>query len=148
MDEFRSRFKIRVDGLGEPEFELEYGSFGADLSANNDLLRQAQAKINVLGYTPALVTDGIWGPKTAAGIQWARTKFSLMGSGLDESLIQALGLSIPPPSPSSGKPSAVPGIQASVVENLPQLFGKWEGAALPYMYADSKGYVTTGTGNK
>ncbi len=41
----------------------------------------------------------------------------------------------------------VPGLQRSVVDQLPALFGKWEGAALPYMYTDSKGFVTTGTGN-
>jgi len=41
----------------------------------------------------------------------------------------------------------VPGLQRSVLDALPGLFGKWEGAALPYMYTDSKGFVTTGTGN-
>lgn len=41
----------------------------------------------------------------------------------------------------------VPGLSRSVLDALPGLFGKWEGAALPYMYTDSKGFVTTGTGN-
>lgn len=41
----------------------------------------------------------------------------------------------------------IPGLQPSVVAALPALFGQWEGSALPFMYTDSKGYVTTGTGN-
>jgi hypothetical protein len=43
--------------------------------------------------------------------------------------------------------SSIPGLQASVVAALPSTFAKWEGNALPYMYADSKGNITTGTGN-
>jgi hypothetical protein len=37
--------------------------------------------------------------------------------------------------------------QASVLAALPSVFGKWEGAGLPYMYTDRKGLVTTWTGN-
>lgn len=43
--------------------------------------------------------------------------------------------------------SSIPGLHASVVAALPGTFGQWEGSGLPYMYTDSKGYVTTGTGN-
>ena len=46
-----------------------------------------------------------------------------------------------------GAESSIPGLQASVVAALPSTFAKWEGNALPYMYADSKGNITTGTGN-
>ena len=42
---------------------------------------------------------------------------------------------------------SIPGLQPAVVEMLPKIFGLWEGAGLPYMYTDNKGYVTTGTGN-
>lgn len=41
----------------------------------------------------------------------------------------------------------IPGLQQSVIDAIPEIFGRWEGAGLSYMYADSKGYVTTGTGN-
>jgi GH24 family phage-related lysozyme (muramidase) len=37
--------------------------------------------------------------------------------------------------------------RASVVAALPDLFGKWEGQRLNFMYTDRKGKVTTGTGN-
>lgn len=43
--------------------------------------------------------------------------------------------------------STIPGLYPSVVAAIPTVFAKWEGQALPYMYTDSKGYVTTGTGN-
>lgn len=43
--------------------------------------------------------------------------------------------------------SSIPGLYPSVVAVIPTVFAKWEGKALPYMYTDSKGYVTTGTGN-
>jgi len=43
--------------------------------------------------------------------------------------------------------SSIPGLYPSVVAAIPSVFAKWEGEALPYMYTDSKGYVTTGTGN-
>jgi hypothetical protein len=42
----------------------------------------------------------------------------------------------------------IPGLQPSVVAAIPSVFGKWEGAALPFMYTDEKSFVTTGTGNE
>lgn len=44
----------------------------------------------------------------------------------------------------------VQGVQQAVVDAIignPSVFGKWEGNALPYMYTDIKGNMTTGTGN-
>jgi hypothetical protein len=41
----------------------------------------------------------------------------------------------------------VVGLQQSVVDNLPAIFGKFEGPRLPYLYTDSKGIVTCATGN-
>jgi hypothetical protein len=41
----------------------------------------------------------------------------------------------------------VPGLKRAVVEQLPAIFGRWEGPGLPFMYPDVKGIVTTGTGN-
>lgn len=43
--------------------------------------------------------------------------------------------------------SSIPGLHPAVVAAIPTVFAKWEGEALPFMYTDSKGYVTTGTGN-
>ena len=41
----------------------------------------------------------------------------------------------------------VSGLQQSVVDDLPAIFGRWEGPRLPYLYTDSKGIVTCATGN-
>jgi hypothetical protein len=41
----------------------------------------------------------------------------------------------------------IPGLQQSVVDGLPDIFAKWEGPRLPYMYTDVKGIVTCATGN-
>jgi hypothetical protein len=41
----------------------------------------------------------------------------------------------------------ITGLQQSVIDRLPSVFGQWEGPGLPYPYTDSKGLVTIGTGN-
>ena len=41
----------------------------------------------------------------------------------------------------------VPGLKAQVAAAIPAVFGMWEGSGLRFMYTDSKGLVTTGTGN-
>lgn len=110
-------------------------------------LKLVQAKINSLGYAPALVPDGIAGSKTNAGIAWARTKFGLGSGSLDAALLQRLGVSAAPSiSPSPGG-SSIAGLQSAVVAALPSIFGKWEGRSVPWMYLDEKGYVTCATGN-
>lgn len=38
-------------------------------------------------------------------------------------------------------------LQPSVLAGLPDIFAKWEGRGLPFMYTDCKGIVTCGTGN-
>ena len=111
-------------------------------------LKLVQAKINSLGYAPALVTDGIIGDKTRAAISWARTRFGLGPGSLDAALLGKLGISAAPsiaPAPGS---SGIAGLQPAVAAALPSIFGKWEGKSLPFMYLDEKGYVTCGTGNK
>lgn len=114
--------------------------------AGDATLKAVQAKINSLGYTPALVVDGIAGQKTTLAILWARQRFGLGSGGLDASLMRALG--VVPVAPSGGGALvSIPGLQPSVVAALPALFGKWEGRSVPWMYLDEKGYVTCGTGN-
>lgn len=41
----------------------------------------------------------------------------------------------------------IQGLQPAVEGSLAAVFGKWEGPGLTYPYTDSKGLVTTGTGN-
>ena len=43
--------------------------------------------------------------------------------------------------------TAPAGLQPSVVDGLPGVFAVWEGRGLTYLYTDSKGFVTIGTGN-
>jgi Putative peptidoglycan binding domain len=46
-----------------------------------------------------------------------------------------------------GADMVIAGLQPSVVAALPSTFAPWEGPGLSFMYTDSKGLVTTGTGN-
>jgi peptidoglycan hydrolase-like protein with peptidoglycan-binding domain len=129
------------------KYDLDDLIFGAE-----SVTSQVQAKLNALGFGP-LAVDGSAGPKTSAAIKTFQTSKGLFTSGTaDAATLTALGiagaatgdtakaLAAMPPSP-------IPGLQASVVDAIPRVFAPWEGQALPYMYTDSKGYVTTGTGN-
>lgn len=108
-------------------------------------LKTIQAQLNALGYSPALVVDGVLGDKTRAAVAWARSRLGLGPGGVDARLAAALAAAAgASPSPST---SSIPGLQAAVVAALPSIFGKWEGSGIPWMYLDEKGYVTTGTGN-
>jgi peptidoglycan hydrolase-like protein with peptidoglycan-binding domain len=135
--------------------------------AGDATLKLVQAKINSLGYAPALVVDGITGPKTNAGITWARSRVGLLPGGLDASLLKALSISTPAPSPSgdfaplaafaqkygqtvsqgSGIASGFQATRASVVNSFISWSGPLEGKLLSYLYTDIDGWVTTGTGN-
>jgi GH24 family phage-related lysozyme (muramidase) len=144
-----------------------------DTMAGDATLRLVQAKINSLGYSPALVVDGIAGQKTTLAIMWVRQKLGLGPGGLDSALLSKLGISTlaPGPSPTAAPtsdfaPLAVfaqkygqtvsqgsgiaPGFQAtraSVVDSFIPWSGPFEGPLLPYPYTDVDGWVTTGTGN-
>jgi hypothetical protein len=129
-------------------------------------LTAVQAKINGLGLQPPLAVDGKWGPKTAAGVSWARTKLGLLPGELDDALIAKLGLS-QRPSPAGGEFASLvgfaqkysqsiiqaPGVadgftatRASVVDSFVPWSAPFEGV-LPFMYTDAKGLVTSGMGN-
>src|SRR5579872_2298452 len=88
--------------------------FGANYDSNEDILKQVQTAINVMGYTPQLVVDGKYGPKTAAGVKWAQAKKGDSVDGIvgDQTLaslgIKGPGGTVPSPSPKPG-PSPTPG---------------------------------------
>ncbi len=110
---------------------------------------QVQTKLNALGFGPIAV-DGSSGPKTKAAIKSFQTSKSLFATGTaDAATLTALGLTVPAMVAVKGpaEPSPIPGLRAAVVTALPGVFGQWEGQGLPFMYTDSKSYVTTGTGN-
>ena len=45
-------------------------------------VRRAQTKVNAMGYTPALVVDGVYGRLTDAGVRWAQTQLRAAGHNL------------------------------------------------------------------
>ncbi|MFE9642124.1 peptidoglycan-binding protein [Nocardiopsis alba] len=51
------------------------------MSSVRSILNQQKA-INGIGYSPKLVEDGIWGPKTNTGIRWAQSKIGVKVDGL------------------------------------------------------------------
>jgi hypothetical protein len=141
-----------------------------DYSTQHDVVRQAQARINALGFTPALVVDGAWGPKTSAGVGWARQNFKLGLGGLDDAAVKALGISgaVAPVGPQGPNEFAAlvsfaqkqgqtvtqasgiaPGFQAtraSVIDSFVSWSTPLEGYT-DYLYTDAEGLVTTGMGN-
>lgn len=56
---------------------------GAIASYDHDTVRWLQRGLNtVLGVTPPLKVDGLWGPKTRAAVELAEQHFGLPPSGL------------------------------------------------------------------
>jgi hypothetical protein len=45
-------------------------------------IKQVQSAINAAGYQPALVVDGVSGPKTTAGVKWFQQQHGLTVDGL------------------------------------------------------------------
>ncbi|QES58824.1 peptidoglycan recognition protein [Streptomyces venezuelae] len=82
-----------ADGLWGPATEAAYaahtggsgsgtGSGGGGMTSVRSVKEQQQA-VNALGYSPALEADGIWGPKTDAGVRWLQQK---VGAGAADGL--------------------------------------------------------------
>lgn len=59
------------------------GSAGSNggMTSVRSILSQQKA-VNEMGYTPKLVEDGLWGPKTNAGVRWAQGKLKVSVDGL------------------------------------------------------------------
>lgn len=51
------------------------------MTSVRSILNQQKAA-NEMGYTPRLVEDGIWGPKTNAGVRWAQGQLKVTVDGL------------------------------------------------------------------
>ncbi len=45
-------------------------------------VERVQARVNALGYTPALVVDGVYGQRTDTGVRWAQTQLQAAGHDL------------------------------------------------------------------
>jgi peptidoglycan hydrolase-like protein with peptidoglycan-binding domain len=75
-------------------------SFAAEVD-----IAAVQARLNALGYRPALAVDGISGPKTLAAIKWFQSANGLPSTGvLSPATIAALKLPAAAPSAPSGSP--------------------------------------------
>lgn len=73
--------------------------FGADYDMSAATVRLVQAAANKFGYTPALVVDGAFGPKTSAGVKWAQAKLQVSVTGvIDDATLKAMGINAPAPS--------------------------------------------------
>lgn len=59
------------------------GSSGGSggLTSQRSITAQQQA-VNAAGYSPRLTVDGLWGPKTEAGVKWYQKKIGVSADGL------------------------------------------------------------------
>jgi hypothetical protein len=77
----------RIHGYGRPAYKSDTGgggggSGGASVTPITSIrsVREQQNAVNDLGYTPKLVVDNQWGPKTEAGVKWLQ---NLVGTTAD-----------------------------------------------------------------
>ncbi|MCM2387735.1 peptidoglycan recognition protein family protein [Streptomyces albipurpureus] len=76
---------VEADGNWGPLTEAAYvahigGGTGGGLTLYRSVKAQQRAA-NALGYTPALVVDGSFGPATTAGVRWLQTKIGVEADG-------------------------------------------------------------------
>ncbi|MGW0819806.1 peptidoglycan recognition protein family protein [Streptomyces sp. NPDC002845] len=78
-----------ADGLWGPATEAAYNDYtgGSAPYSNGGLttirsVTSQQSAVNDLGYSPALDVDGIFGPKTEAGVKWLQAKVGVTADGL------------------------------------------------------------------
>jgi hypothetical protein len=135
---------FRKLSIGE---DADFGGFGggsAPALVDPSLARLVQAKLNTFGAQPPLTVDGDWGGKSDAALRAFQQQRGLKVDGVPGTdTLKMLGIQ-PPPVKQGPK---IPGLKQTVVNAFPIFSGKFEGQALPYMYTDVKGLVTTGTGN-
>lgn len=103
MSEFYDSIKDELEALdierGGPSLEHDGpgGSiFGMDYNTNVAVMKQVQAAINSLGYSPPLVIDGAIGPKTIAAVKWVQAKEGVAQDGIvGDQTLGALGITPP-----------------------------------------------------
>lgn len=133
--------------------------FGVDYTSNSEVIKQVQAKLNSLGQDPPLVVDGAYGPKSKAAVLAYQQSHGLTADGVvGPQTIASLGISPPSGGSVSSAVSAatnwlqsismpaIAGLKQSMVDAFFSFTSHFEGYT-PFMYTDSKGYVTTGIGN-
>lgn len=105
--------------LIEKELNDLDADFGVEYDSDSAIVSQVQSKINSMGYTPALVVDGKYGPNTAAGVKWLQTQKGLSVDGIiGPQTLTALGIKTP--SGGTGTSTTTKGVPAGPGwQNLP-----------------------------
>jgi peptidoglycan hydrolase-like protein with peptidoglycan-binding domain len=67
--------------VGDDVPVAEGGSGGGGMTSVRSVAAQQRA-VNELGHSPALEVDGIWGPKTDAGVRWVQRTVGVTADGL------------------------------------------------------------------
>ena len=161
MNDWRSKFREPTDTRWKQTFKAlskrEVATFGAD----NPSPAEVQRALNLAGADPQLAEDGVFGPASQAAVKTFQSSHGLTADGVaGPQTLAALGFAgatgigsgtISTAITSAGQSLAAlvtgTAIWPSVLAAFQQFSGNFEGNALPYMYTDVKGLVTTGTGN-
>jgi hypothetical protein len=76
-----NRSSSRIHGYGRPSYESGTGGETSVTPITSiRSVREQQKAVNGLGYTPKLVVDNEWGPKSEAGVKWLQ---KLVGTTAD-----------------------------------------------------------------
>ena len=82
-----------ISGLGSqlfPKASPTLQKVGAVIAAfDPNFTKWLQAAINSAGYTPALIVDGAYGPKTTAGVEWVQQKLGITVDGIAGKVTEA-----------------------------------------------------------
>jgi peptidoglycan hydrolase-like protein with peptidoglycan-binding domain len=84
----QAKVGVSADGLWGPATEAAFVAYtGGTANADGGLstirsVRAQQYAVNDLGYTPKLDLDGVFGPKTEAGVKWLQAKVGVSADGL------------------------------------------------------------------
>jgi peptidoglycan hydrolase-like protein with peptidoglycan-binding domain len=147
MTDWRTRFQaLSRRSSTQASFGGEGGGVAA-FGVDPGTARAVQAKLNaVLRPSPSLAVDGDFGAISQAALRTYQSQHGLTVDGKPgRETLKSLGVA-PPKLPTVRGPK-IPGLRQAVTDALPAFQGQFEGAKLPYMYTDSKGLVTTWTGN-
>jgi hypothetical protein len=110
-----------------------------------------QHALNLAGFGP-LVEDGVSGTNTKNAVIAFQTARGLHVDGVvGKDTLAALGLPLSTIAAAPLKPvpaPPIPGLWQATVDHFTPFTQEFEGAGTNYLYTDSKGWVTTGIGNK
>ncbi|MFB6906837.1 peptidoglycan-binding protein [Streptomyces bacillaris] len=83
----QAKVGVTADGIWGPDTEAAYRAYtstggpGKGMSSVRSIASQQKA-VNDLGHTPKLDVDGVFGPRTEAGVKWLQTRAGVPADGL------------------------------------------------------------------